>query len=548
FGEGCKIREVADRLGLTTAAAEKRIARALEKLRGRLVRRGVVPSAVALGTLLAQSRVEAASPTLAASVAQTASAAIGAGGTTLTSQLLVMTAAKSLTLGLVAGLMCGGTLVAWSSSRSQPSTTRLPEESADIPPTAVVPRMIRSESRWRIPAPAADADAIFGQVQRLLAEPDNEIARQRMKGLLAAMPATHYQALLAMVGADLKKWWQRGRVLPELARAWAAKNPVGALSGLANSPHLEEWRRTRVVADAYQVWHTANPASAQSWLVENQDGKVYAEPLGAMVRIVAKSLAENSADEVIAWATALEGDSVKEAALAALWTEFTEDHHQAEHDEALDRLLGRFEAIKDPELSQFALQRLVKNWAETRYPELDDWLKTQPPGPAAYEAALAATHVGDIMKNDGFSKSGGGLNHQQRLANAERVLILAGDRPESEVVAEIIGGLEEVPRQMRDWALPKLTGPERDRTIIAAANLAMETGMIGDYPAPRNALDWVVHHSDPAKREELISIFYRRWMSQSSRYKGAETFPDESGWSEELKAVLHRTAAEFEER
>jgi len=264
------------------------------------------------------------------------------------------------------------------------------------------------------------------------------------------------------------------------------------------------------------------------------------------VAVVARDLAEVSEDDVIAWAGDLRGDDIRKAALSGLWTKFTQDHFDAEHGDEFERLIGRFSAIEDRALSQFAVQALARAWAGDRYEELASWLKEQKPGPVAYEAALASVQIADIKRYDGSTRWGSRLDLGERLRNAERAMMLAGNRPESEVVEEIVSEMRDVERGVIDWALPKLTGPGRDAALVAAANSAMRYGMWGDYPSPRVALDWVVHHSDPVVRDELISLYYGRWLAESERYKGANKFPAQSGWSDELKEVLNRVAAEHE--
>lgn len=79
FFEGKSHREVGTLLGLNENSANKRIERALEKLRAYFARRGVTASSVALAAAISENSVQAAPVGLAANVAGVAVAGKGAG-------------------------------------------------------------------------------------------------------------------------------------------------------------------------------------------------------------------------------------------------------------------------------------------------------------------------------------------------------------------------------------------------------------------------------------------------------------------------------------
>jgi len=109
FFKGRSFRDVGAGLGLSEDAAKKRVARALEKLRALLGRRGVVLPAAAVAAALSAHAVQAAPVGLAAAVA--ASASKGASGTTLTlaKELLKLMA---WTKGKIAAVTAAGVLLA----------------------------------------------------------------------------------------------------------------------------------------------------------------------------------------------------------------------------------------------------------------------------------------------------------------------------------------------------------------------------------------------------------------------------------------------------
>src|SRR5207302_7278099 len=77
-------RAVGAALGISEDAAQKRVSRALDKLRGVLSRRGVALTATALTSAMAAEAVTAAPAGLAASATAASVAAGGGTGTTLT--------------------------------------------------------------------------------------------------------------------------------------------------------------------------------------------------------------------------------------------------------------------------------------------------------------------------------------------------------------------------------------------------------------------------------------------------------------------------------
>ena len=116
FFEQKTAREVALSLGISEDAAEKRIARAVDKLRDFFQRRGVAVSLVALSTTLAAHCAEAAPLGLTASIAASAAATTAAGaGAAGASAATTSTAATAMAGGATgAGAGAGGSITAGS--------------------------------------------------------------------------------------------------------------------------------------------------------------------------------------------------------------------------------------------------------------------------------------------------------------------------------------------------------------------------------------------------------------------------------------------------
>lgn len=109
FFENKSLRDVGAALGVSDDAAQKRLARAVERLRGFFSRRGCPVTGAGLMSAMIGCAGEAASPTLTAAIADGALAAAGAGSAGV-SAIFVMTHLKSILVG-VAALAAAGAAV-----------------------------------------------------------------------------------------------------------------------------------------------------------------------------------------------------------------------------------------------------------------------------------------------------------------------------------------------------------------------------------------------------------------------------------------------------
>jgi len=117
YFERCELREVGAALGVSDDAAQKRVSRALEKLRQQLARRGITSPATALSAVIMANAVQAAPAGLAGSVTAAALATAAAGGGITATLLKVMTMTK-VTLGIIGVIAVGGA-VTWLATQRQ---------------------------------------------------------------------------------------------------------------------------------------------------------------------------------------------------------------------------------------------------------------------------------------------------------------------------------------------------------------------------------------------------------------------------------------------
>ena len=536
FSERRGMKEIGERLGLSAGAVEKRIARALEKLRGRLSRRGVTLSAAALGGFLTSRFAEAAPSVLAAAITKEATVIINAAGPQFLTSYATMTAYKTCLVGIVGGFIAGGAFVTLKSDARETSgkTERVSRASGDLEEGS---RSGGKRTRFLVPVPGDSVEEIFEQVQELLAMPDNEISRQRLKGLLSAMPSEDFPPLLVLLKKSDFKSWEFLRLLPEVAKAWAAVDPLGAIEGLAatEGDWRKNWNPLQLATEALGVWCQQSPEGAQEWLFQNQENEKYRKAIPEMVGVVAQELRQREGDlAVIDWAHKMVGEKVQKAALASVWSEYTKGDPGKDRSEELAELVKLVTGLDDEEFSTKVFRQLTTDWARMRSREFYAWLDQQSPGPLSYEASLSLMRT--PTRNFGV---------QQEIKNAEIVLSKAGNRDQSEVVSEVIQASDQIPKEMAAWAIPKMKGADLDAAIEQAIKRTNEaSASLMGYPPPRIALDWARHHGDPVKRDELIEESYRRWFNYSRDNKGAAGFPEENDWPDELNAVLRRVKEE----
>ena len=157
FFERMNIRSLGEAMGTTEAAAQKRVERALEKLRGLLARRGVVLTAAGLALAMGSASATAAPAGLAATVSTAAlsSAPAGAGlmGTTL--KIMAMTKLKLTVTGVIVAFAFAGTVATVVINHERQ------HDFVYVPPANPDPQQVLNE---------AQADAAAGRYPEALAK------------------------------------------------------------------------------------------------------------------------------------------------------------------------------------------------------------------------------------------------------------------------------------------------------------------------------------------------------------------------------------------
>src|SRR5213083_1387923 len=107
YFEGKSARQIAQTLGTTEDAAQKRVSRAVERLREFFAKRGITVGASGLVAVISANAVQAAPAGLVVTISSAAVASMAAGGTITFLKLMTMTKLK---LGAVGALIVAGVL------------------------------------------------------------------------------------------------------------------------------------------------------------------------------------------------------------------------------------------------------------------------------------------------------------------------------------------------------------------------------------------------------------------------------------------------------
>ena len=539
-------REVGAALAVQEDTAKMRVARALEKLRLFLARRGIHSTTAALGTVL--SGHAGASPLSGPAVHVLAKRAMaGTPASCLPAGSLgFMIHTKALTAGLVMGLTTGE--LGWRFS----SGGRLDSGSAPVIHQPSYLTLGKSRIRGTdLPSSRADRPGVaevFAGLQRLLSNPETETNRLELRLLLAELEIGGFSALTDLIDQQLPDDARR-RLMPEVARIWAASDPGAAMARLARCPSPPyQAGGVELARSVFSQWHEADPAAAQRWLVEYQDDPAFQATIQSHISTVAHGLLGSSEQAVVDWAGKLEGEDYRRAALEPLWDRYLKQDGNENRVEDLVRLYRMVEQSGDESLSRLGLSGLAVGWARYRGAEWDRFLQTLTPGPLAWQAALDGISNAEVVEiRDGREMDMNTVESRKALLDRlSAALRMAGDRTTGQAVSEVLSRTGLVSKQVREWALPLLTGPERAPAVAAFARKAMQYR--GDYSegqsAPEMALDWAREHPEPAVRDPLIYGLYRKWLQEQRG--AAEQFRGKQDWPAGLRAILIKAESELQ--
>ncbi len=348
YFEGKSFREVGAALGTSEDAAQKRVGRAVELLRGFFARRGVPVGAGGLGVVLAGHAVQAAPAGLDAAIS-TMALSSSASALTVPSagNLFVMTtlqktmaaAALALLAGLAVHRFYQGGETAGPAMASVPPAASVPQVAALKEKVAGSPAKAKASSAWL--STLSEVELALREMQKL-PRPERREREASFPALVdpALYGADFFNRLLPLLTGPDGLPFNTDDLLPRLLGEWARTDPRSALAYAAamtlNLDHtvsgnkeydfmggptvagnLAEVRMaaTQVI---FRVWREGDPSAALAWLNSLPEASTRRTLTGQLV----DGLARKSPEEAARFTASLPAGKIRDSAnetLAYLW-------------------------------------------------------------------------------------------------------------------------------------------------------------------------------------------------------------------------------------
>jgi RNA polymerase sigma factor (sigma-70 family) len=501
FFERRDFRAVGVVLGVNDDTAQKRVARALEKLRLWLARRGVTSTAGALSVVLTAEAVRAAPAALGASVAGTALATAAAGGVSGAWWSLVSRATR-WKLG-AAGAAVAGVLV-WQQAEIRrlqaPALAPASGAGVAVEVTQVVPPAATAAA---VPVSAVESDAeAVAEAARILRGGAQDVsATTRALAVLARVTEARLPSALATVAA-VEDEGAQALIYKYLIGRWAESQPWEALRYVQET--LPQQCRTGVFEGVLTAWAGHDPESALAWFQKSR---------GSAPPPMRESLL----------ATIFRGLGTRDLAAAAAqlgWVRTENERGQAlrglleavRTDEQRGILLQSAEALADEEARRQVRRAVVEQWAQ----------QDAAAAAAFVERAEPAHERTRLMDSLGLAWL------QTDPARAADWWIAHAPDPQTLIKIMNVWAHND-PNAAGEWLGKQPAGPGSDSARMTFAR------QVSDLD-PESALRWAETISEPAQRESTIDHVFSDWRTRDA--VAARSFLQKSNWPEERVARL----------
>lgn len=288
FFNGLSHQEIGTVLGLSENSANKRIERALEKLRGYFARRGVTATSAMLAGVISANSVQAAPAGLATHATQMAlitSATPGPGGSLHILRLISMnTKTKIILAGIIVAILGGAVAVCWTQLTEAPPRVDLGHNMGPAPAST------SAKPAAQVAAPIADAvpaGTANGAVPPTASDPQADLntaipdlisliqSDQLLTAIKRYMPPAYFEQMPQAVQDQLEQ--QEQNLLADPNMAEHRRDAVNALQSMIHMTPLLDQAGDRAT---YRLdSDTANPGHLpQEISFVKIDGKWYLVP------------------------------------------------------------------------------------------------------------------------------------------------------------------------------------------------------------------------------------------------------------------------------
>ncbi len=516
FFQNSSLRAIGEVFGVSEDAAQKRIARALERLRAQLSRQGVTCTGAALCGALSVHATPIAPAGMAASVcgAALATTAASQAGVSLLEAISLMSKAKTIIAGALI-LGAATTIVLQQRANSRLREQLAATGTALAAAESAAPDAAGANSRDAAIPPAATASQprrsvreIMGQAIGLTSRPGSrqDIVKE-IEPLLAQIPVSQLKEGADMALGITDRNWRMG-FLHMLLRRWAAADGATALNYLTEN--VKGDFQLPLLAGALPAWAERDPDGAWTWFQTTGQEKLQFDARGrqnAAIGEMFTTMGRVDFDRSVARALELEGIDMANA--------FQGLAQAGGGREQQLQLLASADRLEDPRDRENVRRSILNVWAGMQ------------PG----EARTYVENLSDpALRSQSARNVGPAILATDPEKGAEWWLsqTTEGDRPTA--VKEIVQRWTEADLVGAAKWLPALgNSPEADiakREFVTAAMMR----------APDAAMAWANSISDSQKRLQSMRDVYRVWRGRSPVQ--AEQWLAGAGLSPEMTAEI----------
>lgn len=506
FFEQRDYRSVGAALGLSDDSAQKKVSRALEKLRTALQRRGVAGTA-GLASLLAVHSVHAAPQAVSGGMAAHSLAAAACGARTLRELIAGMPAAARWQSAAAAVVIAAAAAGAGVWAGAEKARRPLPPGTSESVRTESPPAAVTGSAGNVRPASAAEPAELSPEVLVRAAAAEWKDGAQRVSTTARAL------ALLSRIAPEqMPAALRHASAYPEeslrlllvrhLLSHWAESDPQQALAWVAaNTP---DQQRADLAQGVLGAWAAHNPDAVMGWA--GKTGTMTKAPVSeSVLATIFRTLAERSPETALQRLRTLANVADRGQALRGILD--TVDTAAKR-----DALAAGIAAMPDEAMRVQARRAMVEQWSRQDIQAAADYVDRAEP---AWERTRLMDSLGYAWLQTDPAKAAAWWTSRA---------------PGPDTLVKIINvWAQQDPNAAGEWLRTQPQGAASDTARMTFSR------QVADLD-PESALRWAETVSDAPMRESTIDHVFSGWKSTDAA--AAADFLKASGWPEERAARL----------
>lgn len=507
FFEQRDYRSVGAALGMSDDSAQKKVSRALEKLRAALQRRGVAGTA-GLASLLAVNSVHAAPQAVSGSMAAHSLAAAASGARTLRELIAGMPAAARWQAAAAAVVLVSAAAGAglWAGTRNAGSNATPPAPAA-VADSFPKPAPAADNTGNALPAPVAAPADLSPEALVRAAAAEWKAGAQRVSTTARAL------ALLSRIAPDqMPTALQHASAFPEesirllllrhLLSHWAESDPQKALLWVAsNTP---DQQRADLAQGVLGAWAAHNPDAVMGW--GGKTGTMTKAPVSeSVLATIFRTLAERSPEAALQRLGSMMNVADRGQALRGILDTVDTPAKR-------DALAAAIAAMPDEVMRVQARRAMVEQWSRQDIQAAADYVDRAEP---AWERTRLMDSLGYAWLQTDPAKAAAWWTSRA---------------PGPDTLVKIINvWAQQDPNAAGEWLRTQPQGAASDTARMTFSR------QVADLD-PESALRWAETVTDAPMRESTIDHVFSGWKSRDAA--AAAEFLKASGWPEDRAARL----------